>query len=101
MSGFKLLVIMILTGSNKRFLNNLKEGQIYKFYQNYSFKDVNGVEILQKNKNLDCVKVTVDEKKQAGLNLYSSKENISINVCVVVAETGSVYTLTLHDLLSI
>lgn len=89
MSGFKLLGIRILTGSNKRFLNNLKEGQIYKFYQNYSFKDVNGVEILHKNKNLDCVKVTVAEKKQAGLNLYSSKENISINVCAVVGENGS------------
>jgi hypothetical protein len=89
MSGFKLLAIRILPDTNVRFLNNLKVGVIYKFYQNYSFNDENNIEISKDNGNLKSVKVIIAEKEHDQLHLYSPKENVNINVCAVVGENGS------------
>lgn len=36
-SGFKLLSIRPLQGCSSRFRKNLKEGMVYKFYQNYDY----------------------------------------------------------------
>jgi|GEM_PF-1055883 len=89
MGGFKLLAIRVLPDTNKRFLNNLKEGVIYKFFQNYSYKDDDDLEITFDNKNLNCTNVKVVDRAPNQIDLYSPNEKIDINVSAVVGENGS------------
>jgi AAA15 family ATPase/GTPase len=89
MDGFKLLALRLIPDTADRFLNNLKKGVVYKFYQNYSYYDSDDVEILSNNGNLDCVEVKVIERKPYNLNLYLPDEKINFNVSAVVGENGS------------
>ena len=50
MSGFKLIAIRPLVGCKSRFLKNLTQGQIYKFYNDYNFYDES--QSLIENKNI-------------------------------------------------
>ena len=43
--SFKLLAIRPLKGCSARFLKNLEEDRIYKFYNDYSFLDENDNEV--------------------------------------------------------
>jgi len=42
MSGFKLLAIRPLVGCDRRFLKNLTEGEVYQFYNDYKFLNLQG-----------------------------------------------------------
>lgn len=88
MSGFKLLAIRPLEGCDSRFLKNLKEGMIYKFYQDYKFVDEEGKEISVYNENLktETINVVEPDKKDV-VDLYSDK--FKINVSAIVGANGS------------
>jgi predicted ATPase len=76
--SFKLLAIRPLEGCNKKFLKNLEENRIYKFYNDYEF-------ILDKNQK-EVIEIkhtpTVPE------NFYGD-DNIKINVSAIVGKNGS------------
>nr|WP_315252062.1 hypothetical protein [uncultured Flavobacterium sp.] len=87
--SFKLIAIRPLEGCKKEFLKNLKEGEIYNFYNDYEF-------ILDENKK-EVVNIkyipTIPEKlfNVSYLNddLIPSKKEIDINICAVVGKNGS------------
>lgn len=85
--GFKLLAIRPLHGCDENFRKRLKEGCIYKFYQNYRFLDENSIEILEKNENLHnpVHKVIRPDK----LNLYTRKKLLEVNISAIVGKNGS------------
>lgn len=85
--GFKLLAIRPIKGCDAQFRKNLKEGVVYKFYQDYKFLDSDGLEILESNGNLerDIVSVKAPDNK---LDLYSDGD-LKINISAVVGENGS------------
>lgn len=85
--GFKLLAIRILPNTDKRFRKNLKEGMVYKFYQNYSYKDDRGDEISESNNNLSEIHFKIT-KQEGNIDLYSNGD-VSINISAIVGENGS------------
>ena len=87
MSGFKLLAIRPLKGCSVKYLKNLKEGLVYKFYQDFSFLDENGKEISLDNNNLSEQVIKVDSPKNT-FDLYS-KNDITINISAIVGKNGS------------
>lgn len=87
MSGFKLLAIRPLEGCDAQFRKNLKEGVVYKFYQDYKFFDSAEKEILESNGNLERDIATIKPPKEE-LNLYSDGD-LKINISAVVGENGS------------
>lgn len=92
MSGFKLLAIRPLEGCDERFLKNLKEGMVYKFYQDYKFYiDNNGTDEELNSENFDQFKgkpISKIESPKEEVDLYS-KEKLNINVSAVVGKNGS------------
>ncbi len=84
MKTFKLLAIRPLQNCDKRFLKNLQKGTIYKFYNEYTFLDVDENEIETGDK--DVVKVTFE--KSIPEDLYSTDE-LSINISALVGKNGS------------
>lgn len=84
MKTFKLLAIRPLQNCDKRFLKNLQKGTIYKFYNEYTFLDVDENEIETGDK--DVVKVTFE--KSTPEDLYSTDE-LSINISALVGKNGS------------
>lgn len=76
--SFKLLAIRPLEGCNPKFLKNLKENQIYQFYNDYEF-------ILDEKKK-EIIKIkhtqTVPE------NLFN-QEKVKINISAIVGKNGS------------
>ena len=87
MSGFKLLAIRPLKGCSKKFSKNLKEGMIYKFYQDYTFQDENGIEIKIENNNLNSSFVKINSPTNK-IDLYSN-DDLEINISVIIGENGS------------
>ena len=87
MGGFKLLAIRPLNGCDENFSKRLKLGTIYKFYQNYIFRDRKNREICAKNKNLNESVHSVDPFTD--LNIYTRKESLKINISAVVGKNGS------------
>ncbi|WP_169312090.1 hypothetical protein [Fluviicola taffensis] len=92
MNGFKLLAIRPLEGCDPKFLKNLKEGMIYKFYQDYEYFILeNKVQVKLTHNNYEKFKgvpiesfTSLNEEQ----NLYSS-EDLKINISAVVGENGS------------
>lgn len=92
MSGFKLLAIRPLEGCEPEFLKNLKEGMIYKFYQNFDYF------ILDKNEKVKLTISNYDSFKGKSIaevvsrsidqNLYST-DDLKINISAVVGKNGS------------
>lgn len=85
--SFKLIAIRPL--KDCKFLKNLKEGEIYKFYNDYKFifdknqKEVVSIEYVSTiPENLFNVSYQIDD-------LIQTKKEIDINICVVVGENGS------------
>jgi len=87
MEGFKLLAIRPLEGCDAKFRKNLKEGVIYKFYQDYRFFDNNLKEISVNQKNLNEPIVKIESPNQE-IDLYSQRD-LKINISAVVGKNGS------------
>jgi hypothetical protein len=85
--SFKLLAIRPLEGCNKKFLKNLEENRIYKFYNEYEFigDDNQEIKIFGKG-NYKKVK-NIKPKKEFTVpeNLYGEK----INISAIVGKNGS------------
>ena len=82
--SFKLLAIRPLKGCSARFLKNLEEDRIYKFYNDYSFLDENNQEIEGSDKKVSKIECnnTVPEK------LYE-KSRLNIQISALVGKNGS------------
>lgn len=79
--SFKLLAIRPLEGCNKKFLKNLEENRIYKFYNEYSF--YNGENELNENENLEVTEINYIQTVPD--NLFGS----NINISAIVGKNGS------------
>jgi len=86
-SGFKLLAIRPLKGCDSRFRKNLKEGVVYKFYQDYKYLNETEEEISITNDNLIAPIIKVQVPKN-DIDLYS-KNDLKINVSALVGKNGS------------
>lgn len=86
-SGFRLLAIRPLKDCDVKFRKNLKEGIIYKFYQNYQFLDKVGNEITTKNDNLNEQVTKVISPKNE-IDLFSL-DGLNVNISIVIGENGS------------
>lgn len=87
-NNFKLLAIRPLKDCDGRFLKNLEKGTIYKFYNEYTFKDSNGNEI---NTGLEDVS-SITHSSKVPVDFYQIKNNgnaININVSALVGKNGS------------
>ena len=82
--SFKLLAIRPLKGCSERFLKNLEEDRIYKFYNDYSFFLENNQEIEGSDKKVSKIECnnTVPEK------LYE-KSRLNIQISALVGKNGS------------
>lgn len=93
MSGFKLLAIRPLGGCDEKLLKNLKEGMIYKFYQDYEFYiSKKGAEVKITNDNyVDYKNEKISQVKFIGkeIDLYSQPDGPKINISAVVGQNGS------------
>lgn len=92
MSGFKLLAIRPMKDCDPKFLKNLKEGMLYKFYQDYDYYvKNNGAEIKLTTENYESYKdkpvIRVDSTEDE-VDLYSS-DNLRINISAIVGKNGS------------
>ncbi|GAA6766801.1 hypothetical protein AAFH68_27450 [Flavobacterium sp. CGRL1] len=90
--NFKLLAIRPLRGCNKKFLKNLKENQIYQFYNDYQFQDLKNEKIENFD---DYIEVgSINYTQAIPENLYYQKRNkddndLKINVSAIVGKNGS------------
>lgn len=75
---FKLLAIRPLKDCDKRFLKNLKEGVIYKFYNEY---------IFNKDKNGEVI--SIENKSAVPENLYQLESGLKVNISALVGKNGS------------
>lgn len=80
MSGFKLLAIVPLKGCDSKFTKNLKIGEVYKFYQNYDIRCVQGDTSIQ---YFEC------SNPPSLFNLHKLKNGINLNISAVVGVNGS------------
>lgn len=79
--SFKLLAIRPLDGCNPKFLKNLEEGSIYKFYNDYKF--------IQDNDG-NVTSIEYDETVPQELYYQREKEStIKINISAIVGKNGS------------
>lgn len=87
--GLKLLAIRPQDNCNKRFLKNLKKGMIYKFYNDYSYYNYEGVEIEDSYNEIN----EIIYNSTAPDNLYSNNvnhgNNLNINVSAIVGKNGA------------
>jgi predicted ATPase len=87
-NNFKLIAIRPLRDCNKRFLKNLSKGTVYKFYNEYTFKDSNGNEITDSLENV----ISITSVSNVPKNLYQVNNNghtIDINISALVGKNGS------------
>lgn len=97
MSGFKLIAIRPLVGCDSRFLKNLKAGEIYKFYNDYTFLDENKEPINTKNylklfkeKVIDNTVKSVKFDGTLPKDLHKLNNSlIDINISAIVGKNGS------------
>jgi hypothetical protein len=82
--SFKLLAIRPLEGCNKKFLKNLKENQVYQFYNEYEFIDGVGYTITDYQES-QSVKIVKEKKQEVPKNLYGN----NINISAIVGKNGS------------
>ena len=92
MSGFKLLAIRPLEGCDPKFLKNLKEGIVYKFYQDYEYYIKDGEKELCLNhinyKSYKEKKIVRIKSPNQEVDFYSNGE-MKINISAVVGKNGS------------
>lgn len=79
--SFKLLAIRPLNGCNPKFLKNLKENQVYQFYNDYEFQFKDG------NESKDVLNVKKNE--QTIPENFFGNDKLKINVSAIVGKNGS------------
>jgi energy-coupling factor transporter ATP-binding protein EcfA2 len=79
--SFKLLAIRPLKDCNPKFLKNLKENQVYQFYNDYEFHFENNDE------SKDVVKI--EKLEQTVPENFYGDDNIKVNVSAIVGKNGS------------
>jgi hypothetical protein len=84
MSKFKILAVRALNQTPNHVLKALKVNEIYKFHQNYSFKDANGEEIIEGNEVFQII----DEGPNLD-NLFKVKEQQNLYISAIVGKNGS------------
>lgn len=89
MSEFKLLAIRPLENCNVHFRKNLQNGSIYKFYNDYTFFESNGKEILQKNKNFNEKVAHIRHSPTVPHYLYNEQNLPFIAISAIVGKNGS------------
>ena len=82
--SFKLLAIRPLKGCSARFLKNLEEDRIYKFYNNYSFLDENDNEVRTGGN-----KITKIQCKNSVPETLYEKSGLDIQISALVGKNGS------------
>jgi predicted ATPase len=87
MGGFKLLAIRPIKGCGENFRKRLKDGLVYKFFQEYEFIDMNDQEISIENKNVNSKIVKIIPPRDT-LDLFS-QSTLKINISAVVGKNGS------------
>ncbi len=83
MSVFKLLAIRPLEGCDSKFLKVLKEGRIYRFYNDYTFYDTSNKE---QDFEGDVAKIELNSKIPN--DLYNIND-VNLNISAVVGKNGS------------
>ncbi|MEN4759882.1 hypothetical protein ABEG63_06035 [Chryseobacterium sp. C39-AII1] len=78
--SFKLIAIRPLTDCDPKFLKNLEENKVYKFYDNYIFKF--------KHTNINNEIKSVKYKPTIPENLYNQGK-LNINISAIVGKNGS------------
>lgn len=78
--SFKLIAIRPLNDCNPKFLKNLEENRVYKFYDDYTFK-------FKNNNRNDEIK-SIKYKPTIPENLYN-QGNLNINISAIVGKNGS------------
>ncbi|PWN61147.1 AAA family ATPase [Chryseobacterium viscerum] len=81
--SFKLLAIRPMKGCNPKFLKNLEEERIYKFYNDYIFQDAKGNEITDFSQVIQVSNIKYESTTP--INLYGDK----INISAIVGKNGS------------
>jgi hypothetical protein len=77
MSGFKLLAIQPLKGCDKRFRKILKEGEIYQFYNDYTFDLDNNGDVKNITPPVTSLPPLYDQNK------------LKVNISAIVGKNGS------------
>ncbi len=85
--SFKLIAIRPLKGCDKKFLKNLKEGEIYNFYNDYEFILDN--EDVREIKYCSTIPENLFNVSYFNDNLINDKKEININISAVVGKNGS------------
>ena len=84
--SFKLLAIRPLTGTDPKFLKNLKENCIYKFYNDYHYLDKDGNRLDEYKDDRKIVEVVnITRNETVPQNLYGD----NINISAFVGKNGS------------
>ena len=81
--SFKLLAIRPLKNCNTKFLKNLEENRIYKFYNDYTFQDAKENEITDFSQLIQVSNIKYESTTP--INLYGDK----INISAIVGKNGS------------
>ncbi|MFS4427978.1 hypothetical protein [Chryseobacterium sp. S90] len=86
--SFKLLAIRPMKGCNPKFLKNLEEGRIYKFYNDYKFCS-NEIELIG-NDLKEITEIKLEETLIEDF-FYQKNEDVitKINVSAIVGRNGS------------
>lgn len=92
--SFKLLAIRPLPGCNPKFLKNLEEGRIYKFYSDYTFyNEEDKIDTINYEIGIEGIKdiTTIKHEITIPENLYYQGEDspIKINISAIVGKNGS------------
>ena len=82
--SFKLIAIRPLKGCSARFLKNLEEDRIYKFYNDYSFLDENDKEVKTGGN-----KITKIQCKNSVPETLYEKSGLDIQISALVGKNGS------------
>lgn len=85
MSGFKLIAIRPLKGNNPDLLKKIKEGVLYKFYNEYKFVNEYEKEIKEYESDYEISEII--NTNSLPINLYLDKPNI--NISAIVGKNGS------------
>ncbi len=81
MSAFKLLAIRPLMNCSRRFLKILKEGELYKFYNDYEYK----IDLNQQVVNI----IPLQKTPRDLYNIQTSSKTINVNISAIVGKNGS------------
>ena len=82
--SFKLLAIRPLTGCNRKFLKNLEENRIYKFYNDYKFYFDSDIEATDAKEG-EITKIEYKPENAVPNDLFGK----NINISAIVGKNGS------------